>query len=348
MRMESPSLERPDQSAPVSDVTFTDQQFRERLEAAHAADAVTLDSVRSTLAKIRGVEEEAHENGTGWLGRGAMHEAAFYLNSSDPLTLLHENAAVEGQHVMTVAGSGDFAQTFLANGAKELTIFDASLPAVLFNELKLVGLRRLDFDGYRAMFDTWKAGGSGGPIFDVASYQRVRDGLSGPAREYFDTLVREENQDLMHHDASKRDRAFNGFSRSRQTAKKAFTSFIGDVITTEGAYAELQGRARNAEVSIRLMNAEVLATHAVSAKADTAYLSNIGYRPEITAAIAGDFLKAGVERVIFTTSAQWIRSEAVLGAAVRTREEYPYEGLSLRFIAEDPDMLYGYLMELRK
>jgi hypothetical protein len=340
--MESPALERPERSAPVSDTTFTDEQFRERLEVGYAADGVTSEKIRSTLAAIR----EAEKSKTFW-GRGLKHETSFYLNSSDPLALLHENADVEGRRVVTVAGSGDFAQVFLANGARELVIFDVSLPAAMFNELKLVGLRRLEYREYRAMFDTWKAGAAGGPIFDAASYQQVRDGLTGPACEYFDSLVREENQDLMRHDLGREDKAFNGFSRSRATKKeKAFTSFIGGVITTEAAYASLQRKAREAVVSIRVKDAVGAAGEAQNA--DMAYLSNVGYEPETTAGIAQSFFESGVEKVIFTTTGRYIDEDLVLKTAVESKEERPYRGMSIHSLGTDPDVLYGYLLELRK
>ena len=91
---------------------------------------------------------------------------------------------VPGKRMLSIASAGDNAIALAADGA-EVVAADLSLPQLACVELRLVALRRLDYDDVLAFFGIT----IGEPLRDerrVATYQLLRGELSATAREFWD------------------------------------------------------------------------------------------------------------------------------------------------------------------
>lgn len=89
-----------------------------------------------------------------------------------------------GKRMLSIASAGDNAIALAADGA-EVVAADLSLPQLACVELRLVALRRLDYDDVLAFFGIT----IGEPQRDerrVATYQLLRGELSATAREFWD------------------------------------------------------------------------------------------------------------------------------------------------------------------
>lgn len=286
---------------------------------------------------IVGIINEEHKGGHFILSKTDDHFYTFYLNASDPLSLLEKHINVEGEHVLTVGSNGDFAKILIEKGAKQVDVFDISLPGVFYNELGLVALQELDFEMYRMCMNGWKNQNPWEPysrsMFHEALYHVLRGFLSEQARVYFDTLI--TCPELF------AERFFDfGQRREHQLPRKMTTSesaqyvtVIGDIIKDEEEYKKLQRKARETPVSFSWASANAMVKNIAQANGthdefindvlkseklfspeyterfsqiDTVYLSNVAYEPEKQIVLAKHFLKAGVARVIMTMRAnEW-------------------------------------------
>ncbi len=205
----------------------------------------------------------------------ANYELAFFLNSSDSLTSLKQ-LDQKGKKVMTVAGSGEFSHVFIKNGASEIQSFDVS-PAAAFNaELRHMALCSLQMADYLKLFSSWTEGwddtNNDYPIYDQDTYLKIKDKLSAEAQLYFDLLFREPELITFH-----REVVLQGFARTRINKKHGFNRLIGDIITTEEEYDELQKKAKKVKFAQVICRVNEIADLIASQKPDQIYQSNIGF-----------------------------------------------------------------------
>lgn len=291
------------------------------------------ETVRSDLYSTRRAVEAALVAETDL----ADFSEFFYQNSSDPIEALDENLdELEGQCVLTVAGSGEFAQVFLKHAANVVTVFDVSPPGLFYNELKLEALRHLDYDEYQELF----AEGNG--LFDKTVYQRVAPYLSAEAKAYFDALIQPSNSLLF----------TQGLISKRRPTRDGigYREFMKDQITDEGDYLDLQDLAQGADVYFKLENA----THQSRLKepADIVYLSNI---PELMLNydMVADFIRRGSDRVFFTQDAP-VRNEGMAEIVtdgglklLEPGDSFKLDGMTARLFAFDPNVQFSAIIEVR-
>ena len=212
------------------------------------------------------------------------YDLAFYLNSSDSLTSL-DQLDQTGKKIMTVSGSGEFNHAFIKNGAEEIYSFDVS-PAAAFNsELRHLALCHLDMDDYLNLFgdwtNAWDTADNEHFIYNQEIYHKIKNKLSAEAQLYFELLFKEP--ELIKFD---RRSVFRGFARARTNGKYRFNRFIGDIITTEKEYKELQKKAQQVKFTQVICNINELADMIDSNKPDQIYQTNVGYTLERTIRIA--------------------------------------------------------------
>jgi S-adenosylmethionine:diacylglycerol 3-amino-3-carboxypropyl transferase len=258
-----------------------------------------------------------------------------YLNSSDPLSALHEGLDdLSGCSVLSVAGSGEFAEVFLSKGASVVDSFDISSPTLFFSELRLAALRNCNYDEYRALFakeDT---------LFDSDIYKILKNYLSPEAQAYFDELTKAENAKLFKKDV---------IGRRVPTAYGHIPSFIGDIISDKSVYEELQKKARAAQVNFHSEDVETLATK--KNDSDITYLSNI---PEITLnyGLISTFLRNGSKRVIFSLPAKEKGGKIELVSdegtfLLNVGENFRMAGMKAGLLGYDKNIPFGALVEFR-
>jgi hypothetical protein len=197
---------------------------------------------------------------------------------------------VAGKKVLTVAASGEFAEIFINGGARAIELFDVSIPGVLFNELKIICLRRLPFEQFKQMFVERK---DDKKWFDPEIYQEVRPFLSQQSQIFFDAI----SESFKENNSLTKDR---NFARSRKglVGAERKTSFVGDFLD-EDSYLQLQEKARRVSVKISWCSVTRFLANGLKDK-DFVYLSNIGYQPDITMTFAACCLRRGAKEVLFS------------------------------------------------
>ncbi len=236
-------------------------------------------------------------------GRTMPHECAFYLNSSDSLDLLLAQN-FKNKRVFTVSGSGEFSQIFALNGANEVCSFDISPAAAFYAEMRYQGLCTLPFVDYTRMFNEWTPKPSSSlkppqqPLFNLEVYQNLRSNLSPEARGFFDSVT--DVPKLFYYD----NHTMSGFARRRIHQTRAYNRLVGDIITTEGDYLDLQDRARNTNFTQMILDGSRADGAVRYFSPDTAYITNVGYEPQRTIGMANHLLELGVSEVYMTISTQ--------------------------------------------
>jgi S-adenosylmethionine-diacylglycerol 3-amino-3-carboxypropyl transferase len=101
-----------------------------------------------------------------------------------------------GNRLLSIASAGDNALALAAAGA-EVVAADLSLPQLACVELRLVALRRLDYDDVLSFFGI----AVGEPRADVrraTTYKQLRDELSAPARDFWNAHGEAIEQGFIH------------------------------------------------------------------------------------------------------------------------------------------------------
>ena len=246
---------------------------------------------------------------------------SFYATSSDSLEVL-KKVDVQDQRVATVAGSSDFWQIFADSGAAEIDIFDISLPAIFYAELKLVGLETLSFEDYLKMFGKSRDDlqSRGANFFDWDIYKKVREKLSSQAKIYFDGL--QKHKDVIF--GNVRDRWYGDFVRFRKKE-----SFIGGTISTTEDYEKLKSKSKKIKYRFFLkdINNDPGSEEIVSS--DVVYLSNINYNFRDSLELAEKIILGGARKVITATS-----ENSLTGEIKHISKEKITEGSSLGMFGE--------------
>ncbi len=233
---------------------------------------------------------------------GLPHKESFYLNSSDPLALLRDVADVRGKKVLSVAASGDFAQLFFEQGAASVELFDISPYAALWSELKLRATAVLTYEEYMRFFGngaSLKVGNENHDpekgylpiqLFNQTLFKKLAPYLSKQARTLFESLASEHRSDLFV--LEDKSVAEDGFARPR------LVDFVGDVVTSEKEYQDMQKAIRAGELAI--YREDVVDAAKRSSDVDLVYISNIAYEGYKTVRLAQEFRARGAKRVAFS------------------------------------------------
>lgn len=234
-------------------------------------------------------------------GRISPPENIFYLNSSDSLESLM-NMDLKDKKVLTVSGSGEFAHAFISAGAKEVCNFDISAAAIFYSELRQVALCELEMQDYVRLFGSWikneenKNSKEEKPILDINVYKKIETKLSEEARIYFELLFK--TPELLIYEKYK-----NLFSQARSNKKIKYDGLIGGIIKDEAQYETLREKAK--AITFKLTICDITDTKKTKEliekyKPNLIYISNIGYSPDKTIALAIKLIELGVTEVICT------------------------------------------------
>lgn len=272
-----------------------------RQEALYRESRVTPESALNYLTHVN------KEIGASRYG-GVEHEHAFYLNSSDSLEILAKSVDVKGQRVMTVAGSGEFAQIFIKNGAKRVDVVDYSMPALFFTELKLIAARELSYEDYLNLFGTIDERREErtrrhnmlkteiAPVFDTSIYRKIRDQLTEQARMFFDMFSSPKYREYFMVDFY--GPTWSGMTRLREPFNRAKWSEIVPFLRSKRNYQELQKSLKSAGWTLRLGD---LGDKSLDfSQYDFVYASNASYG--LQHQLAENILRAGARRVGFTSN----------------------------------------------
>lgn len=121
---------------------------------------------------------------------------------------------------------------------------------------------------------------------------KIKNKLSDEAQLYFDLLFEEPELITFH-----RESVFRGFARARTNQKRQHNRFVGDIITTETEYKELQKKARKIKFTQIIFNAENMSDLIGSIQPDQIYQSNVGFTLDRIVKIAHDNAARGSEVV---------------------------------------------------
>lgn len=87
--------------------------------------------------------------------------------------------------VLSVAGSGDHALNAILAGAKKLELFDINAAALYWTELKVCGVRSLEYDDFRDFFLRAPCGRA---ALDFEIFTQLSNKLSNPSYSFFKSL----------------------------------------------------------------------------------------------------------------------------------------------------------------
>ncbi len=241
----------------------------------------------TTEAVIAKIENFKRAGGFERLDKEVQHDFLLWLGYSDSLRDI-KKLDLNGKRILTVAGSGEFSQTFIDNDSSQVDVFDYSMFACFFNELKLVATRELTYQEYLNFFITIKEE-NGGTIFDQTVFERLEPFLTTQARTFFRQIITPGYEELF-----KPKFTENGAVISRSIAVK----HIDDVpfLTSEENFRTMQEKLRRSNVNFKIAN--INSPDLPVSDYDFVYISNISYINQI--GMATQLLHRGAKRVGFT------------------------------------------------
>lgn len=217
----------------------------------------------------------------------------FYLSPSDSFENITSSIDARGKNVATVASSGEFSQIFISSEAREVTLFDISMAALLQSELRIVAMRNLSFEEYLIMWSTWNKP-SRKQLFDTEMYEKIQQYLSAQAKTFFNLLIT-NTQPLFRRKA-------NNFSIARVNRDgKLNQLFIDD--RSRRLYEIAKKRAANIPIHMKLIDIETSTELLNAVPADIVYLSNIGYGISNSIKLASKILRDIGQRAYFSVCA---------------------------------------------
>lgn len=222
-----------------------------------------------------------------------------YLTSSDSLHSLSK-AQVKDQKVLTVAGSGEFAQVFASLGAEKVDAFDISPFACFMDELKWSAAKTLSFQDYRRFMRAEALMDSRGnlselmdaPVVDRDLYEKLRDSLTSQAQAYFDEILGGEYaQDFL--PLRHVDYHFH-FRRSR-TIEEGYTKV--PYLKDEKTWQAFQDRIKDKQTKILCSDVNDIPDFS---DYDYCYISNIAYYRDEQMEVIRNMLRKGAKRIGFS------------------------------------------------
>jgi hypothetical protein len=171
--------------------------------------------------------------------------------------------------VFTVCGSGDHLLNSILLGVRDISAFDINVRALWWSELKVSALRRLTFDEFTTFFLPSLETSKIDILFNQETYNRIRIGLSLPARHFFDTLFLRELCDTEY--------VLNSFFTTRRFSHQhAVRSNL--YLVNAHHFNELKKNLKKA--TLRYLHLDVLcATSSLLSQKATILLSNVADYP---------------------------------------------------------------------
>ena len=242
----------------------------------------SMEAVTAKLEKLKQVGVFEH------LDKESQHDFLLWLGSSDSIKNL-EKLDFTGKKILTVAGSGEFFQSFIDRGSKQVDVFDYSMFACFFNELKLIAARELSYQEYINFFKTI-AERKVRTIIDIdeAVIVRLNPFLSSQARIFLKQIATPEYWKLLNPD----------FTESPISIRHIAVNHANDInfLASEKNYKIMQERLRHSNVNFRITNINSPDINAQNY--DYVYISNISFGHQVE--IATQLLNKGAKCVGFT------------------------------------------------
>lgn len=261
----------------------------------------------------------------------------FYLSPSDSFENITSHIDVREKSVATVASSGEFSQIFIGGAAREVTLFDISMAALLQSELRIVAMRKLSFDEYIVMWSTWNRPGRK-QLFDTDMYEKIQQYLSPQAKMFF-SLLMTNTQPLFH-------RKLNNFSTTRVNRAGKMNQLFKNGQARE-LYESAKKRAADIPIRMKLIDIEGSTESLNTVPFDILYLSNIGYDVSNSIEIASKALPNIGQRAFFSVCAEDPEQVQKLTTNLGTLNinERSYH---LAIEGEDPNASIGILCSLTR
>ncbi|MEK9132316.1 MAG: hypothetical protein AAB606_01225 [Patescibacteria group bacterium] len=287
------------------------EMHRRFQEEIYEKDGMTLERVAQIPQIITDRSTEYRRDKK--LKDGGTDDVVLYVNSSDPLKELPLKE-VKGKRVLTVAGSGDIPSVFIDAGAAQVDIFDRSMTACLFTELKLRAVEVLSQNQFKALFGTAYPPDfdgkisiaildklkSGRRIFDTELYQKVRPLLSQHARSFCDAVAQDPDGghlSTLFYDDSDNIRYLRSRGVYRYRSKQG--AYLGEHNwSSEQMPVCFQGKISEHEWSIR--NKSISDPTLDVGSYDLIYISNIGWRFDDILETVRNLLRRGAKKIWFT------------------------------------------------
>ncbi len=120
-----------------------------------------------------------------------------YSFTTENIAGYFEKLQFDNKRVLTVAGSGDHIINSIYKGAKEVYGFDINYLALLFTELKLVALEKLEYEEFLQFFMINENNNinKNTNALDYETYNKLKANLSEKAVEYFDIMYQKFSND---------------------------------------------------------------------------------------------------------------------------------------------------------
>ncbi len=120
-----------------------------------------------------------------------------YSFTTENIAGYFEELKFDNKKVLTVAGSGDHIINSIYKGAKEVYGFDINYLALLFTELKLIALEKLEYEEFLQFFMINENNNidKNTKALDYEIYKKLRVNLSEKTAEYFDIMYQKFNND---------------------------------------------------------------------------------------------------------------------------------------------------------
>ena len=252
---------------------MTNREYDERLEKLFAYDDIFIPSNSST--------------------------ARAYGYSNEDMERLFKMLDVKGKSVLTVGSSGDQVLNAVYYGAKDVTLLDANIYTLPVIELKMAGIKNLEYDEFIRF---WRVEEGNESIIDSNIYAKISHDLSDESKMFWDTIMLEkgnvgDNEHLLSNLFS-----FSSFKCRKNGKGESFPVFAygSEFYRDVDRYNVLKSRLATCPISYK--EADILDAHMVlTQKYDVMLLSNIydymtGYVKDYCKAInvlERDFLNDG-------------------------------------------------------
>lgn len=316
-------------------------ETREKIEQAHDETQTKYYASGAKLHKLERAVKEITDMAEQYEHGAFSHREAFYCVTSDHLPTVRERIDVKDKAVATVASNGDFWEIFAAGGAKSVQVFDISLPALMYSELKLAALENLNLQDYQALLRQPYEEKLEGGFFSAEIYERIRDRLTPQAQAYFDGLLRVENAPLM----DSKSNTSSSFIRFRRNPV-----FVSDIISDETEYRKLQDSVGRVDLRFSLL--DINKDQEQIASNEVVYISNINYDLDEALKTASTLAERGSTVIMATAEARITMSKEIRRPGeLKSGDTLPnWLGLQIKVLGIDDnrDKAGAVILEVKK
>lgn len=188
-------------------------------------------------------------------------ESPMYIYATEMVASYYSRIDLVRKSVLTIVGSGDQIINAYFFGAEKVVGFDINQRTLLFFDLKLNALKKLDFEEFLRFFGTNSSNGT----FETELYQKFSTHLKPEVRELFDGLYENLNGKKMPEMEIFRQRSF----------LTAGAQNINAYLKDEVSYKKMQEIIQGKEPELMSANILELPSSITSQKFDIINLSNI-------------------------------------------------------------------------